>query len=134
MWVCNWNIKTLVVLFWQLVGLQGWVLAATQNAAESASTRSSACPGHGQSCASSHSCPCESLNPRSSAGAGNPFVTPDTTRDVVITARLSAVNVFFDAIEKLMFELSIWRCSPEMQARCRLSWLPHSSLPEQGRS
>ena len=49
--------------------------------------------------------------------AGNPFVTPDTTRDVVITARLSAVNVFFDAIEKLMFELSIWRCTPEMQAR-----------------
>ena len=52
--------------------------------------------------------------------AGNPFVTPDTTRDVVITARLSAVNVFFDAIEKLMFELSIWRCTPEMQARQRL--------------
>lgn len=50
------------------------------------------------------------------ACAGNPFVTPDTTRDVVITARLSAVNVFFDAIEKLMFELSIWRCTPEMQA------------------
>lgn len=53
--------------------------------------------------------------------AGNPFVTPDTTRDVVITARLSAVNVFFDAIEKLMFELSIWRCSPEMQARSKSS-------------
>jgi len=53
------------------------------------------------------------------ARAGNPFVTPDTTRDVVVTARLSAVNVFFDAIEKLMFELSIWRCTPEMQARAR---------------
>jgi len=56
---------------------------------------------------------------RAHARAGNPFVTPDTTRDVVVTARLSAVNVFFDAIEKLMFELSIWRCTPEMQARPR---------------
>jgi phosphoenolpyruvate carboxylase len=48
---------------------------------------------------------------------GNPFVTADTTRDVVITARLSAVNSFFAAIEQLMFELSIWRCNSEMQAR-----------------
>ncbi|EIE27459.1 PEPCase 1 [Coccomyxa subellipsoidea C-169] len=46
---------------------------------------------------------------------GNPFVTADTTRDVVITARLAAVNAFFTAIEQLMFELSIWRCNTEMQ-------------------
>ena len=46
---------------------------------------------------------------------GNPFVTPETTRDVVITARLSAVNLFFTAIEQLMFELSNWRCNAEMQ-------------------
>jgi phosphoenolpyruvate carboxylase len=48
---------------------------------------------------------------------GNPFVTPETTRDVVITARLSAVNLFFTAIEQLMFELSNWRCSKEMKVR-----------------
>ena len=48
---------------------------------------------------------------------GNPFVTAETTRDVVISARLAAVNAFFTAIEQLMFELSIWRCNPEMQAR-----------------
>ncbi|KAK9811208.1 hypothetical protein WJX73_010686 [Symbiochloris irregularis] len=45
---------------------------------------------------------------------GNPFVTPETTRDVVITARLAAVNLYFSAIEKLMFELSIWRCNGEL--------------------
>lgn len=50
---------------------------------------------------------------------GNPFVTADTTRDVVITARLAAVNAFFTAIEQLMFELSIWRCNTEMQACLR---------------
>ena len=44
---------------------------------------------------------------------GNPFVTPETTRDVVISARLSAINLHFEAIEKLMFELSIWRCNKE---------------------
>ena len=46
---------------------------------------------------------------------GNPFVTPETTRDVVITARLSAINLYFTAIEQLMFELSNWRCSKEMR-------------------
>lgn len=51
---------------------------------------------------------------------GNPFVTPETTRDVVITARLSAVNLYFTAIEQLMFELSNWRCSEEMQVNMRL--------------
>lgn len=46
---------------------------------------------------------------------GNPFVTPETTRDVVITARLSAINLYFTSIEQLMFELSNWRCSKEMR-------------------
>ena len=50
---------------------------------------------------------------------GNPFVTAETTRDVVISARLAAVNAFFTAIEQLMFELSIWRCNPEMQVCTR---------------
>ena len=51
---------------------------------------------------------------------GNPFVTPETTRDVVITARLSAINLYFTSIEELMFELSNWRCSKEMRVSLRL--------------
>ncbi|KAK9845098.1 hypothetical protein WJX74_010567 [Apatococcus lobatus] len=50
---------------------------------------------------------------------GNPFVTPETTRDVVISARLTAVNLFFKAIERLMFELSVWRADDEMKAAAR---------------
>lgn len=46
---------------------------------------------------------------------GNPFVTPETTREVVITARLSAVNLYSQQIEQLMFDLSIWRCNGEVQ-------------------
>lgn len=48
---------------------------------------------------------------------GNPFVTPQTTRDVVIGARLSAATLLMEQIERLMFELSIWRASPELHAR-----------------
>lgn len=47
---------------------------------------------------------------------GNPFVTPETTREVVITARLSAVNLYFQQVDSLMFDLSIWRCNAELQA------------------
>ena len=46
---------------------------------------------------------------------GNPFVTPQTTRDVVITSRLAATNLYFTAVEKLMYELSVWRCSDELK-------------------
>ena len=48
---------------------------------------------------------------------GNPFVTPQTTRDVVIGARLSAVTLLTEQIERLMFELSMWRASPELHQR-----------------
>ena len=48
---------------------------------------------------------------------GNPFVTPETTREVVITARLSAVNLYFQQVDSLMFDLSIWRCNAELQVR-----------------
>ncbi|KAL0034136.1 hypothetical protein WJX79_011096 [Trebouxia sp. C0005] len=47
---------------------------------------------------------------------GNPFVTPETTREVVITARLSAVNLYFQQTEMLMFDLSTWRCNADLQA------------------
>ena len=46
---------------------------------------------------------------------GNPFVTPEITRDVVISARLTAVNLYFKAIERLMFELSVWRSNDEVK-------------------
>lgn len=48
---------------------------------------------------------------------GNPFVTAETTRDVIITARLVAVDVLFNLIESLMFELSIWRCNDDVLVR-----------------
>lgn len=51
---------------------------------------------------------------------GNPFVTPETTREVVITARLSAVNLYFQQIEQLMFDLSTWRCNAELQVSTHL--------------
>ena len=47
---------------------------------------------------------------------GNPNVTSDTTRDVVILARLEAVNAYFTSVEALMFDLSMWRASPELKA------------------
>ncbi|GBF96435.1 phosphoenolpyruvate carboxylase [Raphidocelis subcapitata] len=47
---------------------------------------------------------------------GNPNVTAATTRDVCILARLEAVNYYFVVVEHLMFDLSIWRCSPELKA------------------
>jgi len=46
---------------------------------------------------------------------GNPNVTSETTRDVVVIARLEAVNAYFKAVEGLMFDLSIWRCSPQLK-------------------
>ena len=48
---------------------------------------------------------------------GNPFVTAETTREVVITARLSAVDLYFQQIEQLMSDLSVWRCNSELQVR-----------------
>lgn len=38
----------------------------------------------------------------------------------VIIARLEAVNVYFKAVEGLMFDLSIWRCSPELKVGARV--------------
>ena len=46
---------------------------------------------------------------------GNPNVTSQTTRDVILVSRLEAANLYFRAIEGLMFDLSMWRCSPEFK-------------------
>lgn len=54
---------------------------------------------------------------------GNPYVTPATTRDVVITARLAATNLYFKTVEVLMYELSVWRCSDEARVRSH-GWCP----------
>jgi phosphoenolpyruvate carboxylase len=48
---------------------------------------------------------------------GNPNVIAGTTRDVVIGARLSAAALLTEQIERLMFELSVWRAAPELHAR-----------------
>ena len=61
---------------------------------------------------------------------GNPFVTPETTREVVITARLSAVNLYFQQIEQLMFDLSTWRCNAELQVSSRPSLLRPVKPPQ----
>lgn len=46
---------------------------------------------------------------------GNPNVTSETTRDVCLVARLEAANAYFRVVENLMFDLSMWRCSPELR-------------------
>ena len=46
---------------------------------------------------------------------GNPFVTPETTREVVLTARMAAISEYERSVEKLMYELSVWRCNDELQ-------------------
>nr|ABG20459.1 phosphoenolpyruvate carboxylase [Bienertia sinuspersici] len=48
---------------------------------------------------------------------GNPRVTPEVTRDVVLLARMMAANMYFSQIQDLMFELSMWRCNDELNAR-----------------
>jgi len=47
---------------------------------------------------------------------GNPNVTPEVTRDVVILSRLAAVNIYFQVINNMMFELSLWRCSDALKS------------------
>jgi phosphoenolpyruvate carboxylase len=42
---------------------------------------------------------------------GNPYVTSTCTRDVVLLARVQGVNLLFHAIQRLIFELSMWRCN-----------------------
>ena len=46
---------------------------------------------------------------------GNPNVTSQTTRDVCLIARLEAANAYFHVVESLMFDLSVWRCSPDFK-------------------
>ncbi|KAA3461791.1 phosphoenolpyruvate carboxylase 2 [Gossypium australe] len=48
---------------------------------------------------------------------GNPWVTPEVTRDVCLLARMMAANLYFSQIEDLMFELSMWRCNDELRLR-----------------
>lgn len=47
---------------------------------------------------------------------GNPFVTAGTTRDVVLGARLSAVELLTAQVARLVYELSVWRASDELTA------------------
>ncbi|QDZ20230.1 phosphoenolpyruvate carboxylase [Chloropicon primus] len=49
---------------------------------------------------------------------GNPFVTAECTRDVVILARNAACDLYFQEVEKLMFDLSMWRCNEKLAEYC----------------
>lgn len=49
--------------------------------------------------------------------AGLPPAAPCS--DVVLGTRLSAVALLIDQVERLMFDLSIWRASPELMVRLR---------------
>ncbi len=51
---------------------------------------------------------------------GNPFVTATCTRDVVYLARITAVNLYFKAIQDLIFSLSMWRCTDKFRERARV--------------
>jgi phosphoenolpyruvate carboxylase len=47
---------------------------------------------------------------------GNPYVTASCTRDVVLLARVQGVNLLFRAIQRLIFDLSMWRCNDAVKA------------------
>ena len=48
---------------------------------------------------------------------GNPFVTATCTRDVTYLARITAVNLYFSAIQNILFSLSMWRCTDKLKVR-----------------
>merc|ERR1719210_969967 len=45
---------------------------------------------------------------------GNPNVTALVTKEVVLTARIDAASLYFDAVEKLMMDLSLCKASPDL--------------------
>ena len=50
---------------------------------------------------------------------GNPNVTSECTRDVVLLARIQGVNLLFSAIQRLIFDLSMWRANDAVKARAK---------------
>jgi len=48
---------------------------------------------------------------------GNPHVTAECTRDAVTLARFTAASLYFKEVEGLLFELSMWRATPDLSAR-----------------
>ena len=75
---------------------------------------------------------CVSLNRMGGDRDGNPYMTPATTRDVVITARLAATNLYFKTVEVLMYELSVWRCSDEARVRSHAQRLCVPATTDEG--
>ncbi|XRB12092.1 phosphoenolpyruvate carboxylase [Pseudoscourfieldia marina] len=47
---------------------------------------------------------------------GNPFVTAETTYEVVVTNRIRAIDLYFAQISLLLNELSSWRCSAKLRS------------------
>ena len=50
---------------------------------------------------------------------GNPFVTATCTREVVYLARITAVKLYFNSIQNLIFHLSMWRCTDSFKERAK---------------
>eukprot|EP00930_Biecheleria_cincta_P010834 TRINITY_DN11318_c0_g1_i1.p1 TRINITY_DN11318_c0_g1~~TRINITY_DN11318_c0_g1_i1.p1 ORF type:complete len:1012 (-),score=202.39 TRINITY_DN11318_c0_g1_i1:65-3100(-) len=44
---------------------------------------------------------------------GNPNVTASITRKVVLTTRIEAVTLYIEKVQELMWQLSMWRATPE---------------------
>merc|ERR1719343_537527 len=52
---------------------------------------------------------------------GNPNVTAAVTRNVVLTLRIEVLTMYIDEVQKLMFDLSTWRATPEFLAQLDVS-------------
>ena len=59
---------------------------------------------------------------------GNPFVTPETTRQVVLLGRWMAAELFHDEVQALRDELSLRTASPELTAAVDGAWEPYRAL------
>lgn len=59
---------------------------------------------------------------------GNPFVTPETTRRVVLLGRWMAADLLHDEVHALRDELSLRSASPELTARVEGAWEPYRAL------
>ena len=48
---------------------------------------------------------------------GNPFVTAEVTRDVILLGRWRAADLYYRQVDRLLFELSVTKASEELHKR-----------------
>lgn len=53
---------------------------------------------------------------------GNPFVTASVTEQVVLISRWRGANLYYNEVDKLMWELSTSECTPKLQAEVNLAF------------